>query len=73
MNTSLPLNSTECSAAALSKRVLERPLGFAEIAALSEKCDLWNLEKRAANLRNEPFTFVVPAFQLVVSISRLVE
>ena len=45
MNTLLSSNRTECYAA-LTK-VLESPLKFAEIAALSEKCDLQNLEKRA--------------------------
>jgi len=73
MNTSLPSNRTECSVTALSKRVLERPLSFAEIAALSEKCDLWNIKTRAAKPYNRPLTFVVPAVQLVASISRFVE
>jgi hypothetical protein len=73
MNTSSPSNSSECSAATLSQRLYERPMTFAEIATLSEKCNLWNLEKRAEKPRNDRFTFLVPAFQLVVSISRLVE
>ena len=71
MNASL--NCTECSAAILSKKLLERPLKLAEIAALSEKCDLWNPRKHAAKPTNHPLTFVVPAFQLVASISRYVE
>ena len=71
MNTLLSSNRTECYAA-LAK-VLEGPLKFAEIAALSEKCDLQNLEKRAAERKNHPFTVVVPAYQLVASISRFVE
>ena len=73
MNTSLPANCTECSATALSQRLFERPMTFAEIATLTEKCDLWKLDMREAKPRNDPFTFVVPAFQLVVSISRFVE
>jgi len=71
MNASL--DCTECSAAVLSKKLLERPLKFAEIAALSEKCDLWNPRKHAAKQTDHPLTFVVPAFQLVASISRYVE
>jgi hypothetical protein len=71
MNASL--NCTECSAAVLSKKLLERRLNLAEIAALSEKCDLWNPRKHAAIPTNRPLTFLVPAFQLVASISRYVE
>lgn len=71
MNASL--NCTECSAAVLSKKLLERSLKLADIAALSEKCDLWNPRKHAAKGINHPFTFAVPAFQLVASISRYVE
>jgi len=71
MNASL--NCTECSATVLSKRLLERPLNLAEAAALSEKCDLWNPRKHAEKRTNHPLTFVVPAFQLVASISRYVE
>jgi hypothetical protein len=73
MNTSYPSNRTECSPEALSKRLFERPLKFAEIAELSEKCDLWDVGKRAAKRQNLPFTFAVPAVQLVASISRFVE
>jgi hypothetical protein len=73
MNTTLPSNCTECSFEALSKRLLERPLKLAEIAALSEKCDLWNPRKHAAKRTDHPLTFVIPAFQLVASISRYVE
>ncbi len=73
MNTLLPSKPGECSAAALSRRLLERSLKFVEIAELSEKCGLGDLEKRASNGRNHPITFVVPAFQLVASISRYVE
>ena len=73
MNILSPSNLPECSVAALSKRLLERPLKFAEIVELSEKCGLEDIERRAANRRNQPFTFVVPAVQLVGSISRYVE
>jgi hypothetical protein len=72
MNTSSS-NCTECSVTALSKKLLERPLKLAEIAMLSEKCDLWNPRRHEAKRPNHPFTFVVPAFQLVASISRYVE
>jgi len=71
MNASL--NCTECSAAVLSKKLLERSLRLAEIAELSEKCDLWNPRKHAAKHTDHTLTFVVPAFQLVASISRYVE
>jgi hypothetical protein len=73
MNTLSSSNCAECSVEALSKRLLERSLKFAEIAELSEKCNLGNLEKRAANRKNQPLTFVVPTVQLVASISRFVE
>ena len=71
MNASL--NCTECSAAVLSKKLLERSLKLAEIAELSEKCDLWNPRKHGAKQTDHSLTFVVPAFQLVASISRYVE
>jgi len=73
MNASSISNCTECSARALSKKLLERPLELTEIAGLSEKCDLWNPRQQTAKRTNHPFTFVVPAFQLVASISRYVE
>jgi hypothetical protein len=73
MNASLTSNCTECSAAALSRKLLERPLKLAEMAALSEKCDLWNPRKHAAKGTDQALTFVVPAFQLVASIPRYVE
>jgi hypothetical protein len=73
MNASLTSTCTECSAEALSKRLLERSLKLAEIAELSEKCDLWNPRKHAAKGTNLPLTFVIPAFQLVASLSRYVE
>jgi hypothetical protein len=71
MNISLPSNSIRSCATALCETQFERQLTFAEIAALSEKWE--NLEKREAKPRNDPFTFVVPAFQLVVSIPRFAE
>jgi hypothetical protein len=73
MNASLTSNCTECSAEALTKRLLERPLRLAEIAELSEKCDLWNPRKHPEKRTDQPLTFVIPAFQLVASISRFVE
>jgi hypothetical protein len=68
------LNSVryECSVAALSARLFERSLTFVEIAELSEKCGLWNIEKEAKKTAR-PFTFTVPAMQLVTSVSRIVE
>jgi hypothetical protein len=63
----------ECSVAALSQRLLERTLTFEEIAELSEKCGLWEIERGAKKTVNRPLTFLVPAVQLVASVSRIVE
>jgi hypothetical protein len=73
MNTSLASNRTECSVAALSKRLLEGPLKLAEVVELSEKCGLREVGQHPANRKNQPFTFVVPAVQQIGSISRYVE
>jgi len=73
MSNVLPANRPECSAAAISERLFERPMTFAELAELSDKCDLWNVKERAPDWNNRSLTFVVPAVQLVVSISRVVE
>jgi hypothetical protein len=69
------LNSVryECSVEALSERLFERSLTFVEIAELSEKCGLWNVEKAGNKRVRRPLTFTVPAMQLVTSVSRLVE
>jgi hypothetical protein len=69
------LNSVpyECSVAAISERLFERSLTFVEIAELSEKCGLWNIEGEAKKTASRPFTFTVPAIQLVTSVSRIVE
>jgi hypothetical protein len=61
----------ECSAAALSERLSEHPLSFAEIVELSEKCDLWEIEKQRKTF-SRPVTFV-PASRVVASFSRIVE
>jgi hypothetical protein len=63
----------ECSVEALSKRLFERSLTFKEIAELSEKCGLWNIEKEVKKKAKRPFTITVPAMQLVTSVSRFVE
>jgi hypothetical protein len=63
----------ECSVAALSQRLFERSLTFGEIAELSEKCGLWNIEKEATKRVGRPLTRTVPAMQLVTSVSRFVE
>jgi hypothetical protein len=62
-----------CSAKFLSKRSFELPLTFAEIADLSERCDLWELETTSRKTHKPPITFTVPTAQLVASISRVVE
>jgi hypothetical protein len=63
----------ECSVEAISERLFERSLTFREIAELSEKCGLWNIEKESKTRTSRPFTFTVPATQLVTSVSRFVE
>jgi hypothetical protein len=63
---------SECSVEALSQRLFERTLTFAEVVELSEKCGLWEIEKDAKSF-NRPLTFVVPTTQLYASISRMVE
>lgn len=75
-----PLNSElnsvrcECSVAAISERLFERTLTFAEIAELSEKCGLWDVERKVNKTFRRPLTFVVPATQLFASVvSRMVE
>jgi len=73
MNNLLPANRPECSAAAISERLFERPMTFAELAELSEKCDLWSVRERAPEWNSRPLTFVIPAVQMVASISRFVE
>jgi len=73
MNNLLPANRPECSAAAISERLFERPMTFAELAELSEKCDLWSVRERAPEWNSRLLTFVIPAVQMVASISRFVE
>ena len=73
MSSASPSNLPACSAAAISARLFERPMTFAELADLSEKCDLWSVAKRAPDWNSRHLTFVVPAVQLVASISRIVE
>jgi len=51
----------------------DRPLTFSEIAELSELCKPLYAEKHSRNSHVSPLTFVVPAQQVVASISRLVE
>ena len=73
MNASL--NCTECSAAVLSKKLLERSLRLAEIAELSEKCDLWNPRKHAAKHTNHALYFrgsCLPAGCLDFAICRVI-
>jgi hypothetical protein len=63
----------ECSVAAVSERLFERTLTFAEIVELSEKCGFWDIEKEVKKTLNRPLTFVVPTTQVFASISRVVE
>ena len=73
MNQILPSTDYRRSDGAHCERSFERPLTFAEIAELSERFELPNLKQYAASRAGGPITFVVPAFQLVASISRFVE
>ena len=51
----------------------ERPLTFAEVAELSAECELARREIVPAKSVKSPLTFVVPAQQIIASISRFVE
>jgi len=51
----------------------ERPLSFQQIAELSEQCEPIYRKVRANNSFTPPLTFVVPAYQLIASVSRFVE
>jgi len=68
-------NSTraKCSRQYLSERLFDRPLTFAEIADLSEKCDLWEVETASIRAPKPPMTFTVPTTQMFASVSRVVE
>jgi hypothetical protein len=80
MNTKrVPLNSelnalrNECSVEALSERLFERTLSIAEVVELSEKCSLWDIEKKVKKTYSSPFSFAVPTNQHFASVSRMVE
>ena len=73
MSNVSPTNRPECSPAAISAQLYERPMTFAELAELSEKCALWSVKERAPDWNSRPLTFVVPAIQLLASVSRFVE
>jgi hypothetical protein len=51
----------------------DRPLAFSEIAQLSELCAPLYRKIRPGKSFAAPLTFVVPAHQVVTSISRFVE
>jgi hypothetical protein len=53
--------------------VFERNLTFGEIAELSEQCEAVHSKVRSIDRFAAPLTFVVPAHQVVASISRFVE
>jgi hypothetical protein len=72
-NTQASSGRGECSAEALSERLFERTLTFSEIVELSEKCGLWDIEKENRKSFRRPLTFVIPATQVVASLSRIVE
>ncbi len=51
----------------------EGPLTFAEVAELSAECELAPREIVPERSVKSPLTFVVPAQQIIASISRFVE
>jgi hypothetical protein len=51
----------------------DRPLTFSKIAELSELCEPLYSKTHSRNSFASPLTFVVPAYQVVASISRFVE
>jgi hypothetical protein len=63
----------ECSPEHVAERLFERSLTFAEIADLSEKCNLWTVEGYSDRSPKSPITFTIPTTQLLASISRVVE
>ena len=63
----------ECSPEYIAERLFERSLTFAEIADLSEKCNLWTVEGYSDKSPKLPITFTIPTAQLFASISRVVE
>jgi hypothetical protein len=80
MNTKrVPVNNQinsaecECSLAAVSERLFERPMTFAEVVELSEKCGFWDIETATKQTLIRPLTFVIPSTQAFASVSRMVE
>ena len=63
----------KCAPPQLVDRLFERSLTFAEIADLSDKCNLWEVERSFDRIPKPPMTFTVPTVQLFASISRFVE
>ena len=57
MNSELNSGRGECSFEALSERLFERSLRFAEIVELSEKCGFGNIENEAKKAFSPPLTF----------------
>ena len=51
----------------------DRPLTFSEIAELSDVCKPLYFQKRPDSSFAAPLTFIVPAHQVVASVSRFVE
>jgi hypothetical protein len=78
-STHLSVNRTfkskrcECSPEYVSARLFERSLTFAEIAELSEKCNLWTFEGYSDRTAKVPITFTIPVTQAFASISRIIE
>jgi hypothetical protein len=73
VNTELNSVQCECSLSAVSERLFERPMTFAEVVELSEKCGFWEIETAAKETLSRPLTFVIPNTQVFASVSRMVE
>ncbi|HWY93461.1 MAG TPA: hypothetical protein VNY04_11220 [Chthoniobacterales bacterium] len=73
MKTVNPSNNEKLLTDRIAACNFELPLNFKEIAELSERCEPIYRKIRATNSFTPPLTFVVPAYQLVASISRFVE
>jgi len=73
MKTLNPSNNQKALTDPIAVCDFERPLNFRQIAELSERCEPIYRKIRTTNSFTPPLTFVVPAYQLVASVSRFVE
>jgi hypothetical protein len=73
MNTVNLFNNEKHHDKSAAPCVFERTLTFGEIAELSEQCEPVYRNVQSIYRFTPPLTFVVPAHQVVASISRFVE